>query len=160
MDITYRPNKGGPDFGYDATVTHPIVANMTHKQAATVGRATEQAEKRKILKYGNICSISNIAFVPTVYEVGGRSGELWTKEFKRLCGMHSAGGHHSFRQYWSMRISVALQTGMANAILVRKGELLNKIKKRQSGGFPPDDIAVMLDSTYSNIDGFNFNNSD
>ena len=87
MDITYRPNKGGPDFGYDATVTHPIVANVTHKQAATVGRATEQAEKRKILKYGNICSLSNIAFVPIVYEVGGRPGELWTKEFKRLCGM-------------------------------------------------------------------------
>ena len=153
MDLTYIPIKGGPVVGYDATVTHPVSAIMTHKQACTTGRAAAFAENRKIVKYGSICRENTIAFTPIVYEVGGRPGELWSKEIKRLYGMHPDGGHNSFRQYWSMTISVALQTGIANAILIRKGTLQDNNRRKLAGGFKEDGLDAMLDCTYANIGG-------
>ena len=56
-------------------------------------------------------------------------------------------------QYWSIVISVALQKGIANAILVRKGVLETKYKKKLSGGVINDDIEDILGYTYVNMGG-------
>ena len=101
-----------------------------------------------------ICFATNIASTPVVYEVGGRLGELWAKEFKRLLGMHPEGGHHSYRQYWVSLFSITLQTRIATAFLTRKANFLDKSNKRQGGGFFSTDTQTMLDSSYINVGGF------
>ena len=153
MDLTYVPVNGGMVVGYDATVTHPVSSDLSHKQAAVIGRAANEAEIRKKNKYTQLCVKNNIAFTPIAYEVGGRPGDLWMQEIKRLFDMHPDGGHQGFRQYWSIVISVALQKGIANAILVRKGVLETKYKKKLSGGVINDDIEDILGYTYVNMGG-------
>ena len=146
--------------GYDATVTHPCPAILTHKQSLIVGRAAQRAEKIKTDKYATLCENLGLKFVPVAFETEGRPGEQWKKEFNRLCDMHPDGGHYAFRQYWNVRFSVALQTGIANAILVRKGELLTNLLRKKSGGVLPDTVDILLDSTYTNIRGFNSSYND
>ena len=103
--------------------------------------------------YDSLCSRNNIAFTPIAYEVGGRPGALWFKEMNRLFDMHPEGKHQSFRQYWFMYISIALQTSIANAILVRKSAFLDKNSRKLNGGFFQDGVDDMLQCTYANVGG-------
>ena len=103
--VTKKNEVGGHFFGVD--FTHRIFTQDA--QARKIGRAAELAEKRKIKKYKNTCETKGITSLPIVFEVGGRSGDLWLKEIQRLFNMHDQGGHQSFQQYWNMGISIALQ---------------------------------------------------
>ena len=67
--------------------------------------------------------------------------------------MHDQGGHQSFQQYWNMRISIALQTGIANATLIREATHKDSLRKKQQGGIVHDDIDFILSSTYLNAGG-------
>lgn len=153
LDLAFRPKDGGDTCGYDVTITHPVTSRMTNANARKIGRAADIAEKRKISKYKNICETNGINFVPIVYEAGGRPGELWLKEIQRLFKMHDQGEHRSFQQYWNMRISIALQTGIANAILIRQATHKDSLRKRKQGGIVHDDIDFILDSTYLKTGG-------
>ena len=150
LDLAYLPNDGGKMRGYDITVTHPVPANLTFKQAEVPGRAAEAANKRKDAKYNALCEANDIIFQAAAYEVGGRPSKSWSEELHRLFLIHDDGGHKGFQQYWKMRISVALQTGIANAILVRNAVLMDVCRKKDLGGYIQDDIDVMLNSTYVN----------
>ena len=154
LDLTFTSMEGGREYGYDAVITHPIPVDLTHNQAGIPRRAAAIAEKKKIAKYGDLCRATNTSFTPWAVETGGIFGELCQKEFYRLCDLHPRGGHQSFRQYWLMRISIAVQTGVSNAVLNRKRVLMNKSKRKLNGGVLPDNVDVMLDCTYANITGY------
>ena len=154
LDLVFVESEGGKAVGYDVTVTHPVPANLTWNKSQLIGRAAADAEKRKILSYKDLCDVNDITFVPVAYEVGGRVGLLWRKEMERLFNMHPEGGHAGFRDYWRMRISVALQTGISNAMLSREALILERKAFKASGGRLPVDASLMTDlGSYINIRG-------
>ena len=144
LDLKYI-TIGGKDQGYDATVANAIQADLTWKKAKVAGRAAADAEKRKKLVYDNICERNDINFIPIAYETGGRPGALWVKEMNRMLAMHPDGGHPGFRNYFDTNISVALQTGIANASLTREAHRTHRASYRASGGKSPEDVSNMID---------------
>jgi hypothetical protein len=153
LDIAYIPILGGKTHGYDGTVSHPVTSGLSRSQARTVGRVAEAADKRKVLKYADLCAANNIVFVPAVYEVGGRPGQLWSDELIRLFNLHVDGGHQGFQQYWKMKISVALQTGIANAMLTREAAQNDIYARKTEDGHQPVHIETIMDSNRLNLGG-------
>ena len=49
-----------------------------------------------------------------------------------------------------MRIAIALQTGVANAMLVREATCLHALRKQPTSDAVQDDIDFILNSTYVN----------
>jgi hypothetical protein len=112
----------------DVTVTSPLLgtqkgqvsAPTTMAKVMEVGRAANGAFKGKMTKYSTYAANNGFGFAPIVFESTGRMHKK-TLDFLRLCSGESAERRRIPREtlftYFLKRLSVALQLGVASAIV-------------------------------------------
>jgi hypothetical protein len=116
--------------GIDHRVTNPITPTIEHSPpgphniSPTHGQQIRKSESEKMLLHNKHCIQQDITFYPAVQDSYGAWGPMFKKLFNKWITKLANITHTStsvLHNYWSQRISVALQKGIARAQFTRLG---------------------------------------
>jgi hypothetical protein len=110
---------GKPSLMFDVSITNPVTKEVERGQIIDTGQQAKAAESRKHKSYSEKCGLVGIKFMPWVAESYGRWGEEATNWFEKTISAAADDKKiptSSVRTYWSRRVAVAIQKGVADAI--------------------------------------------
>ena len=147
-DIEVRGiNKQGHIEVYDVQITHPQLPSNLQAGSARIPRAAiTKEEENKRGKYEATYQSANIVFRPLVWEVPGGFSDIILKLISRCAkltgnqlptGVAQTWTTTKFSQYWTQRLSVALQRNTARMVLQAVARL-----QRDYSGYMPDPSAA------------------
>ena len=146
--------------GIDHRVTNPINADIEHRRTPhtpTAGQNIRKSESEKTIKHNTHCTKQNITFYPAINDSYGAWGSIFKKLFNKwIHKLSQITNTHANILYthWSQRISVALQTHVARAQLVRLGHL-----KAINTPMPPPDPtphSIRIQQTWHSTTHYDF----
>lgn len=108
---------GEPQQLYDVTVVSPTQWDPGPSQDPLLA-----AERKKSAKYGADAQKAGRVFTPLVFEHGGRRAPQCKRFFDQTVSRYAANtgaSKDAIRGYWDRRLNVALQRGLARAIIQR-----------------------------------------
>ena len=85
-----------------------------------LGRAADHAHNEKIRKYGEVCQVNGFSFKPIIFESNGfvhAETVSFIKRVAKSCASTKKIPHETIFNYLMKGLSMALQKGLANAIL-------------------------------------------
>ncbi len=71
-DLYFKVGPAGKPIAYDITVVHPLSTRVIDGACNRDGYAMIEAERRKIMKYKDLCEKHSTSFVPIAFEAFGR----------------------------------------------------------------------------------------
>ena len=121
--VVYDP--GRPNQLYDVVVTNPVTAAVLRSKATNLRAAwTQQRTKEK--RYRVAATEAGMLLHGLAIEVYGRWGDDFSYMFNHFISLGAANSNIPraiLANYWRRRISVCLQSGVANAINTRSNRL-------------------------------------
>jgi hypothetical protein len=90
------------------------------------------------------CKAVNVEFIPLAFEIGGLWGDSLKKDFKKTIAAAAALKKIDIsfiENYWTKRIAITLQRGLANKVIERKHHLMyGRVIERDESA----DLSIMM----------------
>jgi hypothetical protein len=129
---------------YDATIAITDTASVKRGNIVDVGGAARDAEMQKNRKFLARCIAVDIEFIPLAFELGGLWGDSLKKDFKKTIAAAAELKKIDIsfiENYWTKRIAITLQRGLANKVIERKHHLMyGKVIERDESA----DLSIMM----------------
>jgi len=116
---------GRPNLLYDVVVTNPVTAEVVRSNAVNV-QATARQQQTKERRYRDAATAAGMLLHGLAIEVYGKWGDDFTDMFNHFISLGSvitSIPKAILGNYWRRRISVCLQSGIANAVNTRTNRL-------------------------------------
>ena len=130
---------GGVRTIYDVRLSNPVSAVVERGGRVGIGDSTNTSEKEKWKKYGERCKSVRSTFIPLCVDTTGYWGKSFSRWFEQTIAFILKDKNQDISNvsnYWTRRISIAIQRGVSDAINSR-------IRVVYGGGiFANDDISV------------------
>jgi hypothetical protein len=121
--VVFSP--GRPLELYDVVVTNPVSAEVMRSTKVNLDAASKQ-QRTKEKRYRDKATAAGMLLHGLAIEVYGRWGDDFTRMFNHFISLGTASTNIPraiLANYWRRRISVCLQSGVANAINIRTNRL-------------------------------------
>jgi hypothetical protein len=124
MDLVVH-DPGKPNRLYDLVITNPVSQEVLQSSKVNL-QATVVMQRIKERRYKELATEAGMLLHGAAVEVYGKWGDDFTDMFNHFVALGSAASNCSreiIANYWRRRISVCLQSGVANAINTRANRL-------------------------------------
>jgi hypothetical protein len=124
MDLVVH-DPGKPNHLYDLVITNPVTQEVLQSSKVNL-QATAVMQRIKERRYKELATEAGMLLHGAAVEVYGKWGDDFTDMFNHFVALGSAASNCSreiIANYWRRRISVCLQSGVANAINTRANRL-------------------------------------